>query len=370
MNKELIRVIREPANLFMVLIFPLILTMAFGFAFGAFGSNIEVQYKVGMIDNDVTDWSRWFRGNVTNMQALSIFNYEDEDAAYNDLKTGKLSAFIIIPEGFGACIENFRKDPQSISGNEVVLELALDKGSMIVEGIIPPFIQRSLTSTIFGEKALSPPSPVSIGTPIFVDPIKLTQFDFMMPGVFSFAAIFLTMIIAQVLTEERNMGILSRISTTPTTSEEIYVSLICSNLIIGTIQVLMILGASYLLGFRPQTELFGYSLVIISVLLVVIANVGFGLIIAAIAKTSSSATGLAFIFILPQMFLGSFIPVSSESVSKLVPTFYATEIIKNLFLRGAETTSTSVQLSILILVFYALVVGGIGVFIFNKFGKK
>lgn len=344
--------------------------MAFGFAFGAFGSNSDVQYKVGIVDNDVTDWSEWFQGNVTNMQALSIFNYEDKDAAYNDLKTGKLSAFIIIPKGFGASIENFRKDPQSISGNEVVLELALDKGSMIVEGIIPPFIQRSLTSTIFGEKALSPPSPVSIGTPMFVDPIKLTQFDFMMPGVFSFAAIFLTMIVAQVLTEERSMGILSRISTTPTTSEEIYVSLICSNLIIGTIQVLMILGASYLLGFRPQTELFGYSLVIISVLLVVIANVGFGLIIAAIAKTSSSATGLAFIFILPQMFLGSFIPVSSESVSKLVPTFYATETIKNLFLRGAETTSTSVQLSILILIFYALVVGGIGVFIFNKFGKK
>ena len=36
--KELKRLVREPANLFMALIFPMILTVAFGAAFGGLGS--------------------------------------------------------------------------------------------------------------------------------------------------------------------------------------------------------------------------------------------------------------------------------------------------------------------------------------------
>jgi ABC-type multidrug transport system permease subunit len=369
MKKELIRVIREPANLFMVLIFPLILTLAFGVAFGALGTGGDVQYKVGVVDDDTSDWSEWFQSNITKTRVLSVVKYEDQNSAHSDLQTGGVSAVLIIPESFSASIEDFLSDPGASSWQTSTLELALDQGSMIVSSVVPPFIQQALTMTIHGEASLSPPSPVLIGEPTLVNSVKLTQFDYLVPGVFSFAAIFISLIVAQVLTEERDTGILARISTTPTTASEIFTSLICANLVTGVVQVFMILGSSYFMGFRPQTGLMGIIVAMVAALLLIVVNVGFGLIVASISKTSSSATGIGFIFILPQMFLGSFVP-APESVSRLVPSFYVTETLKNLFLRGAEAGSMVVQFNILILVLYALIVASIGVYIFNRFGKK
>jgi ABC-2 type transport system permease protein len=369
MKKELVRVIREPANLFMVLIFPLILTLSFGVAFGALGSGGDVQYKVGVVDDDASDWSRWFQSNITETRVLSVNIYEDQDSAYADLQTGGVSAVLIIPESFSASIEGFLADPGSSSWQISTLELALDQGSMIVGSVVPPFIQQALALTIHGEASVSPPGPVVIGEPTLVSSVKLTQFDYLVPGVFSFAAIFISLIVAQVLTEERNTGILARISTTPTTAGEIFTSMICANLVTGVVQVLMILGSSYLLGFRPKTGVMGIIVAVVATLLLVVVNVGFGLIVASVSKTSSSATGIGFIFILPQMFLGSFVP-APESVSRLAPTYYVTETLKNLFLRGVEAGSMAVQINMLVLAFYALIVAGLGVSIFNRYGKK
>jgi ABC-2 type transport system permease protein len=369
MKKELIRVIREPANLFMVLIFPLILTLSFGVAFGALGSGGDIQYRVGIVDDDASDWSKWFQSNITKTRVLSIVGYEDQNSAYKDLQTGGVSAVLVVPESFSASIEGFLADPGSSSWQRSTLELALDQGSMIVGSVVPQFIQQALTLTIYGEASLSQPSPVIIGKPTLVNSVKLTQFDYLVPGVFSFGAIFISLIVAQVLTEERNTGILARISTTPTTASEIFTSMICANLVTGVVQVLIILGSSILMGFRPQTGLTGIIVAMVATLLLVVVNVGFGLIVASISKTSSSATGIGFIFILPQMFLGSFVP-APESVSRLAPTFYVTETLKNLFLRGAEAGSMAVQFNILILVLYALTVASLGVYIFNRLGKK
>ena len=294
--------------------------------------------------------------------------YGDHNSAYKDLQTGGVSAVLTIPENFSLSIEGFLADPESSSWQTSTLELALDQGSMIVGSVVPQFIQQALTLTIYGEAPLSPPSPVVIGKPSLVSSVKLTQFDYLVPGVFSFAAIFVSLIVAQVLTEERNTGILARISTTPTPASEIFTSMICANVVTGVVQVLLILGSSYFLGFRPQTGFMGIIVALVATLLLVIVNVGFGLIVASISKTSSAATGIGFIFILPQMFLGSFVP-APESVSRLAPTFYVTETLKSLFLRGAEAGSVTVQFNLLILVLFALIVASLGVFIFNRFGK-
>jgi ABC-2 type transport system permease protein len=368
-KKELKRVIREPANLFLIFIFPLILTLAFGLAFGAIGSGGDIQYTVGVVDDDASGWSMWFQGNITRTGALTVVVYEDQVSAYADLQTGGVSAVLVIPEGFGASIEGFLIDPDSSSWHTSTLVLALDQGSMIVGSIVPAFIQQSLTTTMYGEEALSPPSPVVIGAPTLVDPVKLTQFDYMVPGMFSYSAIFISLIVAQVLTEERTTGILDRIATTPTTTREMFTSLILANLVIGIVQVLVVLGSSYVMGFRPQGGLTGTLVGLVAVLLLVITNVGFGLLTASISKTSSAATGIGFIFILPQMFLGSFVP-APESVSRLVPSYYATETIKNVFLRGAEASSLTVLNNLVVLTVYTLAVASLGVFIFSRYGRR
>ena len=369
-RKELLRIIREPANLFLVVLFPLVLTLAFGVAFGAIGSGGDIQYTVAVVDNDASSWSAWLKGNITETAALVVAPYTDLASAYADLETGKVSAVLVIPEGFGGSVESFYADPvDSESWSLSTLDLGLDQSSMIVGSVVPAFIQQALMVTMYGEEALSPASPVVIGAPTMVDAVKLSQFDYMVPGMFSYAAIFISMIVAQVFTEERASGILNRIAVTPTTASDIFMGQICANMITGVVQVFVVFGSSYLMGFRPLGGAAGVAVAVVAVLLLVLTNVGLGLITATIAKSSGAATGLVFLFILPQMFLGSFVP-APESVSRLVPSYYVTETLKSVFLRGAGAGSPAVLGNLAVLLAYGFAVTGLGVALFSRFGRK
>lgn len=365
-KKEILRIIREPANLFLVVLFPLVLTVAFGFAFGAIGSGGDIHYTVAVVDKDATDWSRWFVGNVSAAPVLDVLDYESADQAYSDLESGKVSSVLVIPVGFEASLQTFFSDPSDSSSWEITtLDLGLAQGSMIIGSVVPAFVQQALTLTIYGDEALNAPSPVVIGNPVMVESDTLTQFDYMVPGMFSYAAIFTSMIVAQVFTEERQQGLLRRVAVTPTTSGDIFMGLVVANLLTGVAQVFVILGASYVMGFRPIGGVLGILLAVVATLLLIVSNVGFGLIVAFLAKTSGAATGLAFIFILPQMLLGSFVP-APESASRLVPSYYLTETLTTIFLRGASVTSGSVLGNLGILFSFSVIVLILGVALYNR----
>jgi ABC-2 type transport system permease protein len=113
----------------------------------------------------------------------------------------------------------------------------------------------------------------------------------MVPGLFSYAAIFITMLVAVAFSAERELGLLRRINVTPTSSSEVIVSQVIANLITGTVQVAIVYLAAGLMGFRAQTTPLGIAYALTIVLFLVLCNVGFGLITASLVKSSGAATG-------------------------------------------------------------------------------
>jgi ABC-2 type transport system permease protein len=369
-KKELLRIIREPANLFLVFLFPVVLTLAFGAAFGAMGSSGETTYSIGVVNHDSTPWSTAFIGNISMSGVLVPMEFDNNVSVYNSLKEGEISGLLIIPSSFGESINSFYSNPTNPElWSITTLELAVDQGSLIAGSVVPPFIQQALTSTMYGEQALNQPSPIMVGTPSLVEASKLTQFDYMVPGLFGYAAIFLSMIVAQTFTYEREEGILSRIAVTPTTSGDIFTSQIVSNMMVGVIQVMVIYASSSLMGFKTQGGTIGILVAMITVLLLVLCNVGFGLITATIAKSSSSATGISFIMILPQMFLGTFVP-APESIARLVPTYYVSQSLTSIFLRGADPLGTTILTNVGIVAVYSLTVIIAGIALYSRYGKR
>ena len=364
--KDLLRVIREPANLFMIILLPLVMTLVFGVAFGGIGGN-DVQYDVAIVDQDSSSWSDEFISRLNDSDILVPRFFEDANGGHEALSQGKASAVLVIPEGFGDSVDDLKTNPFDESAWTVTtLELSIDQGSMIAGSVVPSLVQQALTVTLHGVEALSPPSPVVIGSPVLVESVKFTQFDAMMPGMFSYAVVFVTMIVSQVFTEERQLGLLTRIAFTPTDASDIFTAQITSNLITGVFQVSMVFGASFLLGFRPLGGAAGIGLAYLLSLLLVLCNVGFGLITATLAKSSGAASGLAFLFILPQMMLGSFIPGIPENLSKLVPSYYVTQTLTNVFIRGAYATSASSVQNLGVLGVYSVVVIVLGIVLYNR----
>jgi ABC-2 type transport system permease protein len=361
------KTIREPESLFMVILFPLILTAAFGLAFGSFGIG-ESTYDLAIVNSDGGPWSQSLIGNVSTNQIFNPINYADNESAHFDLVQGKIDAILIIPVNFSESCDSYWSNP--LNGNEwinVTVELYVDSGSLIATSAIPPVINQIIMTTLFGESS-AVATPINLGSPSLIAANKFSQFDFMVPGLFAFAAIFLIMTVSSTIVEEKSKGLLRRIYVTPTSPSEFMLSHGASNMTFVAIQTGLIFVIATLLGFKPAVGWENYAMVFLCVLVFALCNVGFGLIVASIAKNSGTATGLSFAILIPQMFLGTFVPVP-QTVAQFVPSYYVTDAVTSLFLRGAPVFSPTILFDLLVLSTVSILVFVAGVFVFKKYGK-
>ncbi|MHA2003018.1 MAG: ABC transporter permease [Candidatus Thorarchaeota archaeon] len=376
-KKNLKMFTRQPAVLFLLLLFPLIVTATFGLAFGGMGEGGVTNFDVGLLNLDTatTDaqWADSFEGNLTDLDGITVLYYEANETGQAELLQGNLDAFIVIPEGFGDSCTSYWNSPfNGSSWTNTTVELYVDSGSMIASSAVPPLVQQVVLTTMFGSEATTLDLPVDIGSPSMVEASTLSQWDFMAPGIFAFASIFMIMIVAQSLTMERDGGLLKRMGTTPLKSHEFMLSQVIAYMIISVIQVLLVFTTSYAIGYRPATDVAGLAFAFAMLLAFSLVNVGFGLIAATISKSAEIASGVSFIFIMPQMFLGTFMPLGggAEIIAQAMPSNYVTEALTTLFLRGAPVTTLSIWTDLTLVSVIGVLLLLIGIALFRRFGTS
>jgi hypothetical protein len=109
------------------------------------------------------------------------------------------------------------------------------------------------------------------------------------------------------------------------------------------------------------------------VLIFSVSNVGFGLITATISKSAGVATGLSFLFVLPQLFLGTFVGASLSSgaqvAGQFLPSYYVTNALTSLFLRGTAITSPAIMLDFAVVSVSCVAILALGVALYAKYYK-
>ena len=376
-KKDIKLFVREPAALFILLLFPLILTITFGAAFGGMGTGGDTQFNIGVVNMDATatnaDWSESFIGNLTEFNGTIVTQYYTNETGQDDLLNGGLHALIVIPEGFGDSLDSYWNSPiDGSTWQNSTVELYLDSGSMIASAAIPPMIQQVLFTTIYGNQVGSTDLPIEIGSPSLVYVSDLSQWDFMAPGIFAFSALFMIMTVSQSLTWERDGGLLKRMSTTPVTASEYISARTLSYMSVGIAQVFLVFVASFAIGYRPNTDIAGIAFAFLIVVIFTLTAVGLGLITAVIAKSADTATGIAFVFIMPQMFFGTFMPLGglTEILGAFMPSGFVTHALTTLFLRGAPVGTLSIWVDLIIVSMIGLVTLIIGAILFGRQNAK
>ncbi len=374
-KKNLLVIVRDPGALFMLILFPVIATLAFGLSFGTADGG-QPTYEIGIVNTDFSGfgWSQNLIGNLSETMILNVQNYSDSDSAQCDLSQGRIQAVLIIPEDFGLSCNSFWDSPTNPNlWINTTVTLYLDSGSLFATQAIPTIVQQTLSTAVYGTQPTLISGPIRIGSPSLVDVSKLTTFDYFAPGFFAFFAIFLIMTIAQSFIFEREKGLLRRIRTTPTSSSEFIASHTISNMIVAMIQVAIVFVVAILVGYRPLGDATSFVSAFLILSIFSLCCVGFGLIAATLAKSSGAATGIAFIFIMPQMFLGTFVSVGLSAIAqeagRFVPGYYVTDALTSLFLRGAPVTSPAILYDILIVAVYSVVVLIFGIALYGKYGK-
>ncbi|MBO3754260.1 MAG: ABC transporter permease [Candidatus Brockarchaeota archaeon] len=369
-KKEAKKTVRDPAVLFMVFLFPVAFMLAFGAFFGGGGGEQPV-YEVGVVNMDKGDAAQTLLTMLSKTGLLSPRVYDDNNTAQADLSQGKVKAVIIIPSDFSLSLASYRAAPgEPGRWSNTTIALYLDKGSLIAIQAVPPMLQQALAA-VAGLESQAPLSPLRVEVASLVEVKTLSVFEFMAPGMFTFASIYILMMVAQAFIQDRENGMMKRIRTTPITPFEFMMGQVFSYMLIALVQAALVFATVYLLGFRPNVDL-GTHLFAFTILLVFsLSNVGFGLIAATLAKSPGAATGFSFLFLLPQLFLGTFVGMSLSQTAQIacrfVPSYYVTDSLASLFLRGASILSPAILLDLAVASVFSVAVLIAGIFLYAKY---
>lgn len=375
-KKEFKKTIREPAVLFMIFLFPIVFVFAFGASFGGAGGTQSVTYHIGVVNLDQAgsvNATQTLLSALADTKIVDIRAYSSNQTAQSDLSQGNVQAVMVIPADFSQSLASYQAAPnQPSQWINASVQLYLDKGSLIATQAVPPLIQQALSSLTAANQQLDP-TPFQVQTASLVQVKATSTLDYLAPGMFTFASIFLIMTVAQSFTQDRENGMMKRIRISPITPSEFMASQVASYLGIALIQAVLVFAMTYALGFRPEVGAATYGFAFILILTFSLSNVGFGLITATIAKTAGAATGLSFIFLLPQMFLGTFVGASLSSsaqvAGKFVPSYYVTNALTSLFLRGAAITSPTILIDLAVLSASCIAILAAGIVLYAKYYK-
>jgi ABC-2 type transport system permease protein len=200
----------------------------------------------------------------------------------------------------------------------------------------------------------------------------MSIFEFLVPGLFAISGLFMAMTVAQSFSEEREQGLLKRISTTPTTAVEFMGSHLISNMSMAILQVAIIGLLAFLMGYRPNGAIPGMILAFVFMVIFSLSSIGIGLITATIAKSAKAAGGIVWIFILPQQMLASGLyplPPSTRVISMFMPLHYASDALTLLF-NGVALSDLRIWIDLGALIIFSLVIVSAGMLLFKKYGKS
>lgn len=204
---------------------------------------------------------------------------------------------------------------------------------------------------------------------VFADPEMGMDVNMVVPGLIPYAIIFIIMTVAQSFTAERQEGLLRRMNTTPMTASEFIGSRIISNMLIAMLQVVIVILIAILIGFRPNSGVEGILFAIPIAALFSLSSVGLGLITATVAKSPEAATGISFVFILPQMFFGTFIPITATTrqISMFMPSYYVFDALSLIF--GGDWTNARILLDVGVISVVSVAIVAVGIMLYRKYGN-
>ena len=375
-RKDWRRIFREPAFLFMLILFPVMLTVAFGTSFGAVGGSQATQFKMGVValGGDTASSTRFSQGLVSS-GAFSVSYYADNGTAQSSLSQGQLQALVLLPPCFDQSVQSYEANPgEPGDWTNSTISVYLDRGSALTAQVIPTILAQVLNQGVLGVKAQAEGSPLSLYYPSEVTVKGTSVFQSFAPGLFAFASIYMIMIVAQSYTTDRETGVLGRILVTPTTGADIVMGSVLSYLVIALVQALLVFTCVYALGYHPAAGAAGLVMGFLIVTMFALCNIGFGLITAAVSKSAGAATGISFAFLMPQLFLGTFVgsalSSTAQEAGRFLPAYYVTDALTSLWTRGAAVTSPAVMTDLAAVIVSSAVILIAGIMFFRRFGSR
>jgi ABC-2 type transport system permease protein len=360
-RKELLHILRDPRNLFLVTVAPAFLLFLLAYVF-----SFDVgQLSLAVLDLDHSPLSRRYLAELTNNGDLNLDAYVSSyKEAVPLLVGGEVDAALVIPPGFAASYRGGEAAPVQI----------------VVDGADPTAGGEALEALQARSLAFSPDGPASVlpggmeaavivRTQAWYNTGQESLFS-MVPGLLAIVLIMPTLALTLALTREREAGTLEGLVATPLSGLEYLGGKLLAYIaaaLVSTVLALLVAVFWFGVPFRG-----GLPLYLLLAAVYLLACMGAAVLIAHFVKSQQTAMFVVLLaFLVPSFFLsGLIMPVSTESLGTLLtayalPTTHFVEISRALFLKGLGLGDLLRPALILL----GMGVGGVGVG-FLLFRKK
>ncbi len=171
---------------------------------------------------------------------------------------------------------------------------------------------------------------------------------FIVPGIVALLTQVVTLLVVGLsVAREREMGTFDQLLVTPLRQIDILIGKGMPGLLIGVFEASVIIAATVFWFHVPLRG--GLAPLYVGLLLFVIAVIGIGLAISALAATQQQALLGAFLFMVPSIILSGFstpianMPAWVQVLTLINPMRYFLVIVRSVFLEGAGFTQLAAQ---------------------------
>src|SRR5919108_3082853 len=328
-RKELLTILKDPRSRFSLLVPPILQSLIFGYA-ATYDLN-DVPYAV--LDRDRSavsrqllaglDGSRVFRRTADLDRAADVRTYIDERRAL---------LVIQIDQDFGRRL---------LSGQPAGVQVIADGRNSNTAGTAMGYVSAVVDAFNANWQAANGPGglPIRIVTRAWYNPNLETRWH-MIPGLIGTLTMLQTLLLtAMSVAREREQGTFDQLLVTPFRPAEIIAGKALPSVIIGMVQATNILLVAQLWFRIPFAGSFVTLYAGLSLFL--LAAVGIGLLVSAVAVTMQQAMLFSFVLMMPFTLLSglttplSSMPKALQDITLVNPLRYAIDIVQRVYLEGA-----------------------------------
>ncbi|OEC88351.1 MULTISPECIES: ABC transporter permease [Methanobacterium] len=377
MAKDMLELRRNKMSLAALFIMPLIFLVMFGFIFPT--GNTQLNMPVGLVNLDHGQGSSEFIAQLetvnNNTHYMALTNFTSVDDAMTQVKEGKLSGVIIIPQGFSDNITNGKSGTftayidNSIPQSSAQIQQSLSSTVINMNNIKAEANVMNLskaTNQVVNPQAMIFPYTPNVETSI---PGQTNYFNFLAPGLMIMIVMMSVMTgIPEAISKEKEIGTFDGMLSAPISQISVIIGKTAALCTRGFIQCIIILTIAILLfGVTIQGNIL---LAFFMLLLGIFSFIGIGIMAISMSGDQASSTMIVNLLMFPMMFLGGvFYPIQQmpwfmQIISQFIPLTYAADAMRKIMLLNAGIGEVMTQ--IVILIVFGIVTMAIAVPLFRK----
>jgi ABC-2 type transport system permease protein len=336
MQKELRQLRRDKLTFGMMIGFPILQLMLFGYAI-----NMDVRHlEAGLVDLSSTAASRQYVIDLEQSQVIDIkYQARNIEELKDLMRKGKISVGIYVPADF----ERRLQQP-----DRAAVQMLIDGTDTVVQGAVAQLAQKTQAAS-----ARSPISyvPSEIQSRVYYNPERRSAVN-TVPGLIG-VILTMTMILftAVAIVREKERGNLELLITTPIKTPELMLAKLLPYAVIGLVQMSLVLIFGVLLFDVPIRGTL-FDAYIVSMVFIV-ANLALGLMISTVVQNQFQAMQMTFFILLPSILLSGFMfpfagmPKAAQWIAEILPMTHFMRLIRGVVLRGADLADLAGELMVL-----------------------